>query len=618
MRQPSDEIKSKLDIVDVIREYIPLKPAGVNFRALCPFHREKTPSFVVSPEKQIWHCFGCSKGGDIFSFVMEMDGLSFVDALRVLAPKAGVALKKQDPKLTSRRNRLLDIVEFSKNYYRDILARSDKARAAREYLKQRGLTKEAVEEWQIGYSPDSWDDLINLLKNKGFNDKEIFQAGMSVNKEGTSRFYNRFRGRIMFPINDVNGNTVAFSARVGPEKEQDEKMGKYINSPQTMLYDKSKILFGLDKAKREIKNNDLAIIVEGQMDVITAHSHGYKNVVASSGTALTAEQIALLKRYSNNIALAFDADKAGEMAAERGTKEAFRAEMSVKIIEIPAGKDPDECIKNDKRQWESALENARPFMEYYFEKIFTETDLEQADGKRAAAKKILPLLADIKNAIEKDLWLKKLSQGLDVDEQILREAALRAAQKAVSAPADAGASGGQASSGATREEMLSELFIALLLKFPLLAEYAINAARPEQIAGRLNRLLYRNIAIYYNNLVDDRTQQGGQTEPPRIGYGGLKQWLESSETQEDKDGQLALLDKLALLGDRDFFDFSIEQAKSEIIKVVSELKKYHLSAQRKEIGKLIAQAEKEGDEERAKELMEEFKRLTDEMAELGN
>ncbi|MCK5357188.1 MAG: hypothetical protein KAJ48_02235, partial [Elusimicrobiales bacterium] len=231
MLQPSDEIKQKLDIVDVIREYIPIKPAGMNFRANCPFHREKTPSFMVSPDKQIWHCFGCQKGGDIFSFVQEIEGIDFVEALRLLAPKAGVTLRRQDPKLTSQRNRILDILEMSRKYFHYNLLNSPAAAKAREYLKERGLIEETIEEWQIGYSPDSWDSAIKLLQGKGFKENEIFLAGIIVKSQNSSRFYDRFRARIMFPINDINSNTVAFSARVSPEKEAEEKMGKYINSP---------------------------------------------------------------------------------------------------------------------------------------------------------------------------------------------------------------------------------------------------------------------------------------------------------------------------------------------------------------------------------------------------
>ena len=270
MLNPSDEIKSKLDIVDVIREYIQLKAAGLNFRANCPFHREKTPSFMVSPEKQIWHCFGCGKGGDVISFVMEIEGLSFIEALRMLAKKAGVVLKKSDPVLASKRNTLLDILELSAKYYHKVLTDSQAAETARQYLRDRALTDDTIEKWQIGYSPDTWDSLTNFLKSRGFGENEIFLSGLSVKKEKAPGFYDRFRGRIMFPINDINGNVVGFTARVRKEKEEEEKMGKYINTPATMIYDKSKILFGLDKAKMSIKAEDAVILVEGQMDAITA------------------------------------------------------------------------------------------------------------------------------------------------------------------------------------------------------------------------------------------------------------------------------------------------------------------------------------------------------------
>jgi DNA primase len=654
MQNPSDEIKSKLDIVDVIREYIPLKPAGVNFRALCPFHREKTPSFIVSPEKQIWHCFGCSKGGDIFSFIMEMEGIGFAEALRNLAPKAGVTLRRQDPKLVSQRNRLLDIVEFAKDYYHKTLFQSKEAGSVRKYLAQRGLNEETIEEWQIGYSPDSWDDLVNLLDKKGYKENEIFLAGMSAKKEGTSRFYNRFRGRIMFPINDINGNTVAFSARVTLENEEIEKMGKYINSPQTIIYDKSRILFGLDKAKQEIKRKDLVIIVEGQMDVITAHQHGYKNVVASSGTSLTSEQAAVLRRYSNNIALAFDMDKAGEMAAERGIKELMQAEMNTKIIEIPKGKDPDECIKSSRPEWEGAVKKAKPIMEYYFDKTFADLDLGQVESRRKAVKELLPVLAKLGNKIEQDFWLKKLGQVIDVGEDILRETLDKIGQRTPTSASDDKYQ--EAPAMRSREEMLSEILLALILKFPTLIEYTINHVQPDQIAGLGNSNLYRNLIIYYNNLIDNWTQGGtGQVvlpngipqygEPPQtpldttgqVSYEGFKSWLESlpdtdkghdDDTDTEFQGnindqplkisrQIGLLDRLALLGDKDFYNYTAEQAKSEVIKITVSLKKYYLTNRRKEIKKLIAQAEKEGNEEHIKGLMEEFKALTDEIQEVG-
>lgn len=625
MNQPSDEIKSKLDIVEVIRDYIQLKPAGINFRALCPFHREKTPSFMVSPEKQIWHCFGCQEGGDIFSFVMKMEGISFIEALRLLAPKAGVRLERQDSKAASTRNRLLDILELSSKYYHKILTESGQAKAVREYLTERGLTEETIEEWHIGYSPDSWDDLIIFLKSKGYSENEIFSAGMSVKKEGTNRFYNRFRGRIMFPIKDINGSVAAFSARVSPKKEVEEKMGKYINSPQTMIYDKSKILFGLNKAKAEIKKLDLAIIVEGQMDAITAHQHGFKNVIASSGTALTKEQVALLKRYSRNIALAFDMDEAGNLAAERGIAQAMGAEMNIKVVELSGSKDPDECIKQNPDEWRNAVTQAKPMMRYYFDKTFAGLDIDQVDGKREAAKILLPVIAKLGNTIERDFWLKKLSQKIEVDENYLREA-LRDAKGPYSAgrrkASDAGYSGGEnktnISARQSRDEMLSELLLALMLKFPSLIEYAANYISGDQVVGLINGSIYRNLIIYYNKTIDDRAKE-------EINYQDFKNWLEQNNKADDYSlSDLAkhapnqsagqVLGRLALLADKDFYDYNYEQAQNEIIKIIAILKEHYLAGRLKEITKLITDIEKENkNDERLKGLMEEFKTLTEEM-----
>src|SRR6056297_561188 len=246
--QISEEIKSRLDIVDVIKEYVQLKPVGSNFSALSPFNREKTPSFMVSPEKQIWHCFSSGKGGDVITFIMEMEGVSFVEALRILAPRAGVTLQKQDPQKASKRNKLLDITQIAVNFYHQNLMESDAAEPARKYLQERGLTQDTLIEWQIGFSPNSWEDLVSVLRRRGYKDEDIVAAGLANRRKQGTGIYNRFRDRIMFPINDFYGNPVAFSARVRPDKEEEEVLGKYINSPQTLIYDKSKIIFGLDKA----------------------------------------------------------------------------------------------------------------------------------------------------------------------------------------------------------------------------------------------------------------------------------------------------------------------------------------------------------------------------------
>lgn len=644
MNNPSDEIKSRLDIVDVLREYIQLKPAGVNFRTNCPFHREKTPSFIVSPEKQIWHCFGCNKGGDIFTFVMEMEGLTFVEALRHLAPKAGVELKRGgDPNLASKRNRLLDIVKLAVDFYHKFLLESPAAAAARAYLAKRGFTAETIENWKLGFSPDSWDSLLNFLKGKGFSEDEIFLAGMSVKKDGRPGFYDRFRARTMFPINDVSGNPVTFTARVSPEREATEPMGKYVNGPQTMIYDKSKILFGLDKAKGEIKKQEQAVIVEGQADAITAHQHGFANVVASSGTALTRDQVALVKRYTQNLFLSFDMDSAGEAAVERGTREALSAEMNVRVIELPSGKDPDECIKNDPEEWKLALKDAKPVMQYHFDKTLGGLDLSLVENKRLAAKKLLPVIAQLGNKIERESWLKKLSQTIDVSEPILRETL----ETAVRSDRQKGARAGEATAPApaqarlTREELISELLLALLLKFSEHIDYVLNSLSADQLVGEQNKALYRNLLIYYNTIID---KSDSVSENPvdqaesvdrkinSVDYKDFRGWLAeesgepsinlSFETSADVSAQPnnnslpALLDRLALLAEKDFYAFTGDEAKSEIVKAARSLKKHYLANRLKEIEKLIGESEKAGEREQVKELMTEFQIIIDELKEI--
>jgi DNA primase len=622
MLQPSDEIKSKLDIVDVIKDYVPLKPAGVNFRGKCPFHNEKTPSFIVSPDKQIWHCFGCSKGGDIFSFIMEIEGIDFVEALRILAPKAGVTLKKQNPKLTSQRNRVLDILDLSRRIYAKFFWESKEAKGVREYLKKRGLSEETIEEWQIGYSPSNWDTVFNLLRKKRFSENEIFLSGMCVKSTNRPGFYDRFRGRIMFPINDINGNTVAFSARVDPEKEEEEKMGKYINSPQTLVYDKSKVLFGIDKAKLEIKKSDKAVIVEGQMDAITAHQNEYKNVIASSGTALTSDQVSIMKRYTTNLVLAFDMDDAGAIAAERGIREAWNQEMNVRVLTLLEGQDPDDCIKNDPSQWEKAVSEAKPVMQFYFDRTFKDLDLAKIEDRRQAVKVLLPVIVRIGNKIEQDYWLRSLSQTIDTPENILRETLIQlkdqqAKRRKTTTKTAQIDKEPKESNKRSIDEQLSELLITLLLKFPDLIGYTANHVQIDQIKGLYNQKLYKDIIFYYNNINNWTGEQG---QEKAIDFHGMRGWLEEKLIEENSDhnNQLRFFDKLVILGDEEFGDLTFEKAKEEVIRIISQLKRHYLIGRMKEVEKAISFSEKENDQKHARELTEELKILSEELHDISN
>ena len=311
MNSDIEEIKSRLNIADIIGEYIRLDKAGANYRARCPFHNEKTPSFMVSAEKQIWHCFGCQKGGDIFGFVMEIEGLDFKETLKLLAEKAGVALKKTDFKAESKKTRTLEILELATKFYETQLWSGAGKIKILNYLKDRGLQKESIKEFRLGYAPAGWRNILTFLIGRGYSAQEIEKTGLLVKKDNGD-FYDRFRDRIIFPIADPMGKVVGFSARVAPGG--DESQAKYVNTPESEVYHKSKALYGIDKAKGEIKSKNFALLVEGNMDVVAAAQAGIKNTVAVSGTALTPDQINIVKRYTNNLKMFFDMDKAGEEA----------------------------------------------------------------------------------------------------------------------------------------------------------------------------------------------------------------------------------------------------------------------------------------------------------------
>lgn len=420
-----DEIKSKLDIVDVIQEYIQLKPAGANWKANCPFHNEKTPSFMVSRDKQIFHCFGCGEGGDVFTFVQKIENVDFPEALNLLAQKAGVKLKKLDPAMGSQKTKLMDICRLAAEFFHKALLSSREGQLARDYVAKRKLSPETLEEFKIGYAPDSWDLLLNLLRRRGYQDNDIFLAGLEV-KNGRGQLYDRFRQRLMFPINDNHGNVVGFTGRI-LDSSKENQGGKYVNTPQTLIYNKSLVVYGLDKAKQEIKKQDLAVVVEGNMDVIASHQAGVKNVIASSGTALTLEQLKILQRYTNNIALCFDADLAGQTAAERGIDTALSLGINVRIITLPkdlngqAVKDPDDCIKQGVGYWQEAIKKSQQVMEFYFAKVFQRFDPNDSVGKKEIAAKLLKQIAKLPSRLEQNHWLGQLSGKLGVPDAIMQE-----------------------------------------------------------------------------------------------------------------------------------------------------------------------------------------------------
>ncbi len=415
INSPIEEIKNKLDIVDVIGNYIKLEKAGANYRAVCPFHGEKKPSFFVSPARQIWHCFGCGKGGDVFGFIKEIEGVEFGDALRILAQKAGVELRRENPKLRTERKRLYEIYELAVLFFEKQLE-SKTGQEVKEYLLKRGMNKESTVKWRLGWSPDSWNGLSDFLKKKGYKDEEVIKAGLAIRNEKGS-YYDRFRSRIMFPIFDLNSQVIGFGGRIF----KSEDTAKYVNTPNTLLYDKSRVLYGLDKAKLEIRKKDFCVLTEGYVDVILAHQMGMENVVATSGTALTPYQLKLLKRYSDNLLTAFDMDVAGDTATKRGINLAQAQGFNIKVVVLPENKDPADVISENPQEFSKLVEGAKGILDFYFENAFNQADPKLPEGKKEISKILLPVIKRIPNKIEQSSWIQKLAKKLDVNEQAVEQ-----------------------------------------------------------------------------------------------------------------------------------------------------------------------------------------------------
>ncbi len=414
-----DDIKDQLDIVETISEHLSLKKAGQNYKGLCPFHGEKTPSFVVSPERQIWHCFGCGKGGDIFGFVKEIEGVEFKESLKILADKAGIELKPENPKVKSEKNKSMETHEKATELFHYLLLQKV-GKNALNYLKKRTVIEKTIKTFKIGYAPDSYDTLIKFFNKHGYKENELLKAGLvSSNEQG--RVYDKFRGRLMFPIRNPNGETIAFGGRILTE---DTKAPKYLNSPQTLIYDKSNTIYNLNQAKESIRKKDQLIIVEGYMDVIASWQAGVQNVIASSGTALTEAQLKIIKRYTQNLFLAFDSDSAGAEATKRGIELALQNGFEIKIINLGGYKDPDELIKKGIQKWEQAIKQATPVMDFYFTnafKKFQERERIKPKAQKIISTEILPLINNLQSKIDQDHFLSKLSDEINIETKILRE-----------------------------------------------------------------------------------------------------------------------------------------------------------------------------------------------------
>jgi len=433
-----EEIRNKIDIVDFIGQYVKLQKAGANYKALCPFHKEKTPSFFVSPSRQIFHCFGCGAGGDVITFLMKIENLEFKDAVKILAEKAGVKITYDKPEVQELKNKLLEINKKAAEFYHQQLLSN---KEALDYLKKRGIKDETIEAFKLGFAPDDWRSLTNYLVKNGFSPKDIVSTGLAISKIDIPEekidkiqlkendIYDRFRSRIMFPIEDITGNIIAFTGRIFQGKnplktiKDIEAVGKYVNSPQTIVFDKSKVLYGLSKTKNFLHTLGSTLLVEGQMDFLMGYQSGIKNIVATSGTSLTSYHLTILKKYNNVLILGFDMDEAGMHAKERGIELALNKEFDVKILQLPQGKDLADCLleKPNETDAQKLIQSALPIMDFYFERAKTMGQPNTLEGKKAIISYFLPKVKKLGNAVDKAFWLEKLSQYVNIDINVLED-----------------------------------------------------------------------------------------------------------------------------------------------------------------------------------------------------
>jgi DNA primase len=625
---PKEEIRSRVDIADLISEYLDLKPAGSgSFKALCPFHSEKTPSFHVSKEKQIWHCFGCNEGGDCFSFLMKMDGLDFPEALRVLGKKVGVDVLRFTKTASNQNQRLVAVNEFAAACYHKILQDAPNATEPRAYAERRGLSMDLLEKFMIGYAPDAWDVLANYLEKKGFRLAEVEQAGLVMRKKSGAGYIDRFRNRLMIPLRDAHGNVVAFTGRLLPLPSLQPPTSnpqpptfhtpKYMNSPETAVYHKGEFLFGLDLAKRAIKEQKAVIVVEGNLDVVASHKAGVEHVVASSGTALTDRQLDLLKRLTDTLIFAFDQDAAGFHAARRGMQLARAKGFQIQVALLPqdAGKDPDEAVQKDPELWRTAVYAPVSAMQYLIDYMTHGRTLTDVGTKREIGAVLLPEIACFHNVIEREHWLQVVADILRTPRDVLRDALRQVAFSALpSSPmaATRARSEGQTPSSVrqpstrvhdpmrTRAHAAAESLLALFLHVPHTQSFARDTLTPMHFPEGAWRELY---SFLFSGYPYERFSPSADQPSYFSWVSGI---LKGEPTHEYL---LPMVMRLGILGET----WSAANAPSEVPRHVAEnvevLEWSLRDAKRKAFEANIRQAEARGDHETVEKLLKDFNSL---------
>lgn len=591
-----EQIKNKLNVIDVIGSYLKLTKTGINYRGVCPFHSEKKPSFFVSPSRQMWHCFGCGAGSSIFDFVMKIEGVEFGDALRILAHKAGIELKQENPQLRTERQRLYEICELACTFFEKQLAQSSVGKEAGAYLQKRGIFEESIKKWRIGYSPDTWQGLSDFLVSKGYTRKEIIKAGLAIPKENSSGdSYDRFRGRIIFPVFDLNSQIIGFGGRVF-KQGSDQEIAKYINTPKTLLYDKGSTLYGLHDAKLAARKQNQCVVTEGYTDVIMCHQAGFENTVAASGTALTSQHLHILKRYSENLVLAFDMDVAGDSATKRGITLAQELGFNIKIIEsYLKNSDPADIVSNDPKLWQEALLRSRSIMEYYFDSALLKFDKNSPEGKKEIGKIVLPAIKRISNKIEQSYWIQKLSEVLNTREEIIMAELAKTVvdkNKEIHQPLL------EKSKEGNRKNIIEEKVISLVIKDP---EYVklIKEDQYDFFSPSLQQFLKEVKNIVENHVVPEEALEKD-----------LKTTLhEKISILQENALWKNFLAALILRADIDYQ----EDNQEEFLRCLFELKNIELKNKLMNLSEEIKKAEVAKESETAKSLIEKFNNLAKEL-----
>lgn len=614
---PKEQIKRRVNLKELIGEYLELKPSGTTgYKALCPFHQEKTPSFHVSDDKNIWHCFGCGEGGDAFSFLMKMEGMDFPEALRHLGKRVGVKIKRFDSEKSNKRQRMIEINELAEKFFRKVLTDSNRAEAAREYLSSRGIDDDLQLRFGIGYAPDSWEALVKFLRKRGFKEKEGVEAGVFLEKQSGTGVIDRFRDRVMIPIRDRHGDTVGFTGRIMPGND-DEKAPKYMNSPSTPVYHKSKILFGLDTARQAMKREGEAVIVEGNLDVVASHKADVENVVASSGTALSEDQIALLQRYTDTLIFTFDADAAGFKAARRGIRLAIKAGCDVRVAELPpdAGKDPDDAVQKDPQIWVDAVSDTVPVLRYLIHQITHDKDLSNVDNKRAISKIILPEIAAIPDPIERDYWIQEIADLLHVDADAIRRTINKKSRSKKHGQKRSGthrrngpgptqqtaSSDQREQEERTREEQTAIELLGFFIQQPKMRERIAEKMEEDWVPGEpLKRLYKATVFTYYQKHSNDPSAKDLFSE--------VKSRI--TEQQGSTETELTSLLGLATLrGEQNAENIPSGEQAGYVMQLIDILKQSFVRKKRKRIESEMRRAEKAGDTDTVKKLVQQFNKL---------